>query len=126
MLSDNFRFFLSNISIPQLFQAFNKDDRKIILESIKEIEHNLNMDDAKVIKDFVVSLNENKYSSMIGKIIKFNHQIIDNMIKSASEKFDVKFMTSDDKALMKALLRTSLFYSENAELFIKKIDNEVK
>ena len=63
---------------------------------------------------------------MIGKIIKFNHQIIDNMIKSASEKFDVKFMTSDDKALMKALLRTSLFYSENAELFIKKIDNEVK
>ena len=48
------------------------------------------------------------------------------MIKSASEKFDVKFMTDDDKALMKALLRTSLFYSENAELFIKKIDYEVK
>ena len=69
MLSDNFRFFLSNISIPQLFQAFNKDDRKIILESIKEIEHNLNIDDVKVIKDFVVSLNENKYSAMIGKII---------------------------------------------------------
>ena len=45
MLSDNFRFFLSNISIPQLFQAFNKDDRKIILESIKEIEHNLNVDE---------------------------------------------------------------------------------
>ena len=125
MFSDNFRFFLSNISIPQLFQAFNKDDRKIILESIKEIEHNLNVDDVKVIKDFIVSLNENKYSSMIGKIIKFNHQIIDNMIKSASEKFDVKFMTDDDKALFKALLRTSLFHSENAENFIKKIDNEV-
>ena len=47
------------------------------------------------------------------------------MIKSASEKFDVKSMTDDDKKLMKALLRTSLFYSENAENFIKKI-NEVK
>ena len=67
MLSENFRFFLSNISIPQMFQAFNKEDRKIILESIKEIEHNLNMDDAKVIKDFVVSMNENKYSAMIGR-----------------------------------------------------------
>ena len=126
MLSENFRFFLSTLSIPQIFQAFNKDDRKIILESIKEIEHNLNMDDAKVIKDFVVSMNENKYSAMIGKIIKFNHQIIDNMIKSASDKFDVKTMTDDDKTLMKALLRTSLFYSEHAENFIKKIDNEVK
>jgi hypothetical protein len=71
-------------------------------------------------------MNENKYSAMIGKIIKFNHQIIDNMIKSASEKFDVKSMTDEDKKLMKALLRTSLFYSENAENFIKKIDNEVK
>ena len=109
-----------------MFQAFNKEDRKIILESIKEIEHNLNMDDAKVIKDFVISMNENKYSAMIGKIIKFNHQIIDNMIKSVSDKLDVKTMTDDDKTLMKALLRTSLFYSENAENFIKKIDNEVK
>ena len=48
------------------------------------------------------------------------------MIKSVSDKLDVKTMTDDDKKLMKALLRTSLFYSENAELFIKKIDNEVK
>ena len=70
--------------------------------------------------------NENKYSAMIGKIIKFNHQIIDNMIKSVSDKLDVKTMTDDDKTLMKALLRTSLFYSENAKNFIKKIDNEVK
>ena len=56
----------------------------------------------------------------------FNYQVIDNLIKSASEKFDVKSMTDDDKKLMKALLRTSLFYSENAKNFIKKIDNEVK
>ena len=126
MLSENFRFFLSVISIPQMIRAFNKEDRKIILESIKEIEHNLNMDDAKVIKDFVISMNENKYSTMMGTIIKYDHQIIDNLIKSASEKFDVKSMTDDDKKLMKALLRTSLFYSENAENFIKKIDNEVK
>ena len=85
MLSNEMKVFIQSISFNELFQAMDKEDRKIIIESIQDIQNNLSDDDKKTMKEFLELMNKNKYSIIIGSIIKNNKHVLKSMLERAKE-----------------------------------------
>ena len=124
MLSNEMKAFIQSISFNELFQAMDKDDRKIIIESIQDINKDLSEDDKKVLKDFLELMNKNKYSIIIGSIIKNNKHVLKSMLERAKETLPLEKFTNDDKKFLSALLKTSLFYSDTAQELINMLEEK--